>query len=233
MKNFFYMVLSWFLAFFNVKKPVINYPTKLKRKDFKSTDLRHWGSGMGSNGSTAFVKGEMTEDLKLPIKYYVYPSLIATNWIGELVKRIHSGTQFRIMLPYRSVSFTVLFNESAWYAIWLLGNDNNQYKELDIFETFNKIKPITKMTVTKHLGDSSSLNRTQKCSHYFVRTNNPEGIRFNITRRYGILTIKVNGFTVNQQPNIFINPPELLFTAQAGKIMEKDGLMIIKNITVK
>lgn len=152
------------------------------------------------------------------------------DWNGNAVSYDAEGGRVTIFdMEWSKISFDLRMTGNAWYAFWLLGTDNT-YKEIDIFETFSDIKSgNVKMSAAYHYGKSSTVDRDVKRSNYFI--NNKKVNLFLIEKNVNTIRTFVNGYLVNEQPNVFDKTPQVLFECkQSTKKYGTSGLISFSNI---
>ncbi len=209
---------SWIRAKFNIKRAMLHEGVTLSPLNFHSVLPNHWGSAMGGRTNTqVFID---------PIKYIAMIKLIAgpadepiqgCDWKGNKVFRNFFAMKMFITLVDKTFSCNITFDKgTSWASFWLLGRYEDNYQEVDLFETFHKPNKngMMKLKHTHHWGDTSSTGRKASDNYYWIRSHiNDDAtiVRFKVIIAKTI-KLYANGFLVNEIKNPFNNSPSLIFS---------------------
>jgi len=235
MKNWFLKHKSYFIALLGLRKKNKPYKHRIEQDSLLAVESYQWGSGMGQS-ETGFTSENFISywgnSFKLDCKKLVELGEFK-NWVGDYVYRKYIGAEVSMNTSgIGGFSCSIYPKGEVWNALWLIGQDSDGYKEVDIFETFCDAEDgIRKMTATYHTGDDSETNRKQKVSHYYIMSGFVD-YKVKIGKK---IKIYVNGYLVNEQPNTFIQPPLLVFTTKKrnGSECYPNNGMYIVNLKLK
>ena len=241
MKNKLLEWRSYLYARVSLKlKPKVNISYNMSISVFDYVDADNWGSAMGGNGKTEVATKPTVlypDRIKLSTGRLPY-TIKGCDWHGNRVPRNHYSTIAYTRLATDRFSCEIkLDNKFTWKSFWLLGVDEDGYKEVDLFETFthSKSNGMLKLTATQHSGTDSETDRKQKVNHYWIPANGifpNDDVKVTFEVELGKkIKLYTNGYKVYEIKNPFKNSPKLIFSN--GTTMDRpymNGRMEVTNI---